>query len=275
MRAFLDLKPESFTWVILPVPYEQTTSFLKGTFHGPEALLAVSSQLETYDPLTHQDALVSLGIHTDLPVLWAGKLWEARERFIYWLNQGKRVVCLGGEHTLTPYLLSAYQKEKPAILHLDAHGDFRDHYDGLVWSHACAMRRVWEMGFSIHSLGLRAYCQEEAIFLKQKKIPYLHAWECHGKALEDFLQALPSPLHISLDADCLDPSIVPTVGTPEPGGLSFETVVHILRWVATHREVFSLDLVEILPMEKLDYGLVALNQLLRHFFCAWYAAHQG
>ncbi|MFA5111450.1 MAG: agmatinase, partial [Desulfobaccales bacterium] len=172
-----------------------------------------------------------------------------------WIAQGKLICALGGEHTITVALLQVLQTRFPdmTVVSLDAHADLRENYDGSKLSHACVMRRVYELGRPLTILGVRSYSQEEyqlmrvAPRFKLFKAPDLNTptgWEA---ALEH-LKGISGPVYLSLDLDVLDPSVMPAVGTPEPGGLTYRQVLTIMETLTQRGPVIGLDLVELAPI---------------------------
>lgn len=257
---------EQYTWVILPVPYEETTSFLKGTAQGPDAILRMSDQLEVYDPMLQAAGYADVGVHTDEGWNPDGQLLEIGKRIEFWLEKGKKVLSLGGEHTITLPIVKVYQKyfENMAVLHLDAHADLRDNYDGTHLSHACVVRRLLEH-VPVYSLGIRTYSSEEADYIRDNNFPILHSHEINEPGrLERFLHDLPDTLYLSLDVDVLDPSIVPTVGTPHPGGMNYEQITRIVDYLAENQKVIGADLVEARPVPGLEYGIYTIASLCHY-----------
>jgi agmatinase len=260
---FLDLRylpAKEAETIILPIPYEATTTYGAGTRNGPEAILAASCQVETWDEDANWDPSGAIRIATAAPILpeVAGPqamLDKIRRVVQPWVAQGKLICALGGEHTITVALLQAMQTKYPdfTVVALDAHGDLRESYDGSKLSHACVLRRAYELGRPLTILGTRSYSKEEADLLwvaprlKMFKARELHTpggWE----AAREHLQTIPGPVYLSIDADALDPGIMPAVGTPEPGGLSYEQVLTIIETLAKRGPLIGLDLVELAPI---------------------------
>lgn len=246
--------------VILPVPYDLTTSYLPGTRRGPQAILEASTHLELYDEEL-QGAIYKMGIHT-LPPLEPSAAGPEEtlarvEEAISWVLQHKKFpVMLGGEHSLSLAPARALLKKHRtfSVLQLDAHSDLRDSFQETKFNHACVARRMHELGLNIVQIGIRALSSEEAEFIKTA--PNLHV--CFDYALHrepskiaQILSKLQSPVYITLDLDVFDPALMPAVGTPEPGGLDWYTVLQILRGVAEAHEVLGFDLVELCPIPGL------------------------
>jgi len=260
---FLDLKflpVKEAEAVVLPIPYEATTTYGSGTRDAPEAILAASRQVELWDEEDGWDpsAAVRLATASPLSPEVAGPqamLDKIRKIVQPWVAQGKVVLALGGEHTITVALVQAVQTKYPdlQVVALDAHADLRDSYDGSKLSHACTLKRVYDLGRPLTILGVRSFSQEESQLLwvaprlKIFKARDLHTPEGWDKAMAH-LQGLTGPAYITIDADVFDPGFMPAVGTPEPGGLSYYHVLDILRTVAARGPIVGLDLVELAPI---------------------------
>jgi len=260
---FLDLKflpVKDAEAVILPVPYEATTTYGSGTRQAPEAILAASRQVELWDEEDGWDPSAAVRLATAPPILPEvsgpqAMLDKIRKNVQTWVGQGKVVLAIGGEHTITLALVQAVQTKYPdlQIVALDAHADLRDSYDGSKLSHACALKRVYDLGRPLTVLGVRSYSQEESQLVwvaprfKMFKARDLHSPEGWEKALEH-LQKISGPVYLTIDADVFDPGIVPGVGTPEPGGLSYYQVLTLIKTVTQRGPVVGLDLVELAPI---------------------------
>jgi N1-aminopropylagmatine ureohydrolase len=261
--TFLDLKyrpvKEAET-VILPIPYEATTTYGAGTREGPEAVLAASRQLENWDEELNLDVSAKVRIATAAPLSpeAAGPqamLDKIRRTVQPWIGEGKLIIALGGEHTISLALVQAAQTKYPDlhIVALDAHADFRERYAGSPLSHACTLRRLYELGRPLTLLGVRAFSEEESNFLfvaprfNKFSARTLHSPEGWTAALAH-LEKIPGPVYLTIDADVLDPGVMPGVGTPEPGGLSYYQVLDIIRTLTKRGPVVGLDLVELTPL---------------------------
>jgi agmatinase len=260
---FLDLKylpVQDAEAIVLPIPYEATVTYGGGAREGPEAILAASRQVELWDEENNWDPSQKIKLTTALPIApeAAGPqamLDKIRRVVQPWVSQGKLVLALGGEHTITVALVQAVQTKYPdvTVVALDAHADLRESYDGTKLSHACTLRRVYESGRPLTLLGTRSYSKEEADLLwvaprmKMFKAVELHTPEGWASALEH-LRQIPGPVYLSIDLDALDPGIMPAVGTPEPGGLTYRQVLTIISTLAGRGPVIGLDLVELAPI---------------------------
>lgn len=239
--------------VVLPIGFESTTTFATGTRGGPDALLVASRQIETYDPdldLDLADApihtyahvapdLSSPGAMTDRIRSVAGKL----------VADGKWVLGLGGEHSVTLGLVRAAAGKHGAlsVLHLDAHADLREVWDGTPYSHACVMRRIVEDGHRTVHVGLRSVSREELGFAQAQDLPIFWGRRCAGSDawIDEAVAALRGPVYLSVDVDGLDPAIIRTTGTPEPGGLGWWTTLRLIARLFERHKVVGADVVEL------------------------------
>jgi agmatinase len=250
--------------VILPVPYDLTTSYLAGTRRGPQAILEASTHLELYDEELQCEPY-RVGIYT-LPPLEPSaaspqETIQRVEEVITWiLEHDKFPVLLGGEHSLTLAPVRVLQKKfgNLSVLQLDAHADLRDSFQGTPFNHACVGRRMHELGLNIVQIGIRAISPEEVDFIRTaKNVHVCFDYELHcplapspsqGEVLEKALNKLESPVYVTLDLDVFDPALMPAVGTPEPGGLGWYTVLNILKYVGAKHTVLGCDVVELCPI---------------------------
>ncbi|MFA4944147.1 MAG: agmatinase [Lentisphaeria bacterium] len=247
--------PDQARFHVLPVPYEKTVSYGRGTAGGPNAILKASQQLEVFDG----EGMPALaGIHTLPPVECVGteevvlrRIYDAVHRI---LTHRALPVVLGGEHTVTYPTLAALLEFYPhgsfGVVQFDAHADLRDEYQGSKWSHACVMRRALELQLPIFQLGVRSLTAEEDELRRQEGIGHFDArhWAEHGLPERPLPAGFPPNLFISFDIDAFDPSLVPGTGTPEPGGFLWWDVVKLLRRVIAGRQVVGFDIVEVAPV---------------------------
>ena len=240
--------------VIIPAPYDGTTTFRAGTREGPRAVLAASRELEPFDEETCTEAYLR-GIATldELPVTVASPREMVRrveEAGTMVLGAGKLPVLLGGEHLLSLGMIRAVAAVHPdvTILHLDAHADLKEEYQESSYSNACIMRRAMEHA-PLVQVGIRSLTREEYDLIEERGIPCFFAYRLReDPGLWDrILPCLGPKVYISIDLDVLDPSIMPSVGTPEPGGPGWHEVVSLLKRVIAEREVVGFDVMELLP----------------------------
>jgi agmatinase len=268
-RNFLSLPPEfsgleSSEFVILPVPYEQTTTFKTGTREGPQAIINASQEVETFDEELRKEPYKA-GIHTleELETTRGGpeKMVERVCQITAELaDMNKKVVLLGGEHTISIGVVKALSKthEKLSVLQLDAHADLRDSYQESKYSHACTMRRIGEIAPFV-GVGIRNLSLEEQEFAEKKKIDLFFAKDLteNERWVDQALSKLSENVYLTMDLDFLDPSIMPSVGTPEPGGLLWNQSLDFLKKLAEGKNIVGFDCVELCPIA----GLVAPNFL--------------
>ncbi len=250
---------------LLPVPYEATTSYIEGTRRGPEAIIAASRHVELYDHELDAEPFRA-GIHTYAPVeLTAGgpeaAMAQLRGRYAEVCDRGHFVIALGGEHTITqaPALYWADRLgDDLGILQFDAHADLRDSFHGTPFSHACVMRRVVDRVRPV-GVGIRAIDAEERVLIDELGLTMIYGEELGREGWADrALEALPDNVYISFDVDFFDPAYVPSTGTPEPGGGTWEQAMTLLRRTFAEKNVVAADVVELAPIP----GLVAPDFLV-------------
>jgi agmatinase len=249
--------------VILPIPYEATTTFRKGCENGPQALLEASDQLEDYDDELEREICEEVGVYTHSyiadtrqsePISSETMLDVTREAVSQLIQDGKFVIALGGEHSITTGIVEAYRRaldEPFTVIQIDAHGDMRYEYEGSIYNHACVMRRVLEMGLPTLPVGIRSVCKEEADLIQAQSIPVIWAREIAKDTnwIESAIAAISTQrVFITIDVDGIDPSLMPGVGTPEPGGLSWYGLTAFLRRVFETHEVIGCDVMELAPV---------------------------
>jgi len=246
---------------VLPVPYDLTTTYQPGARFGPRALLTASLNVELFDEELRWDASRA-GIHTLTalePVASGpeGMMPLISQALAALFNAGKLPVMIGGDHSVTIGAFGALKQswEELSILQFDAHADLRDSYQGSPLSHACVMARAAE-SFECMQVGLRSWSEGEDEALRAAGDRVITAADVHRDpdgACDKLLSVLGDPVYVTFDLDCLDPSIMPATGTPEPGGLTWQVATHLLRAVAQERHVVGFDVVELSPIP----GLVA------------------
>ncbi|MFQ5963025.1 MAG: agmatinase [Candidatus Scalinduaceae bacterium] len=245
--------------VILGVPYDGTATFQPGARNGPSSILNVSPNLEHYDK--------ELGNIFEIGIFTAGILNiedvhvnpEEVIKRVYDVSKGyvsddKFLVTIGGEHTITQGVVRAYKHkyDKLSVLQLDAHHDLVEEYGGSRYSHACVAKRLIDIGCSITQFGIRVTSEEEHEYIKSHnldlKIFYAEDIYDNDKWHDEAIDSLGKNVYVSLDLDGLDPSIMPSTGTPVPGGLDWYTVLNFLRKVYERRNVVGFDVMELKPI---------------------------
>jgi len=252
--------------VVLPIPVDRTTSYVGGTRNGPHEILQASSHMELWDEEMQAD-IHGVGIFTlpemELPFGEMAPLIDEIERVAYEvIGRDKFLVTLGGEHSITPPLVSAASRKYPglSLLQIDAHADMRDAYMGTAHNHACAMRRSLEYA-TITQVGIRSLSTEEAEALPRLNSTVFYDFNMRQdpRWIDKVVESLGEHVYISIDVDGMDPAIMPATGTPEPGGLSWSEITTLLRRTAERRTVVAADVVELSPIP----GMVAPS-----FLCA-------
>ncbi len=254
--------------VLLPVPYDSTTSYRPGSRDAPAAIIEASRNMETYDEALDVDvADLSIGTLEPLMPRMAGPaaMGEAIETAVgHHLDAGRMVVTLGGEHSVTIGAARAYAARFPGLqfLHIDAHADLREEYEGTPENHACVARRLVDLG-PLVEVGIRSLSAPEMDFVRERNLPVFWAREILERGPEwvtPVVAALDpgAPLYVTLDVDVLDPSIMAATGTPEPGGLLYHHLTRLLQAVFTSRRVVGFDCVELMPIP----GMIAPDFLV-------------
>ena len=271
---------ESSGAVLIPVPYDSTTTFRGGTREGPAAIIQASGALEDYDLELDLD-VSRIGIHTAPflePHLGSPELMvqRVRQAVASYLRPDLVVGVLGGEHSISVGAVQAHLDQYPglSVLYLDAHADLRDEYLGTQWGHASGARRI-HAWCPLVLVGVRSICEEERDYLRLQPntsaFPAISAffWPVEDEAalIREIISRLSDPVYVSVDLDVFDPSVMAAVGTPEPGGMSWSQVTGLLRAVAESRRIVGFDVCELAPQEgpmactytaaKLVYKLIA------------------
>ena len=275
--TFLDTPPAdpaNARVVLIPVPYDATTSYRGGARHGPKAIITASRELEDYDLELDRD-VSTVGIHTAPEVAPDASGPEAMvarvERVVRSVAApGKLIGLLGGEHTIAVGSVRALRELYPdmSVLYLDAHADLRDEYMGTGWGHASVARRLYGVVPLVqvreHSLSAKEGC-----FICDNGLRVVYRPPDRSiidELSSHVLEPLTDDVYISIDLDVLDPSLMSAVGTPEPGGMRWEELTGLLRTVASERRIVGFDITELSPLEgpeacayiaaKLTYKLI-------------------
>ncbi|HKK43631.1 MAG TPA: agmatinase [Bacteroidales bacterium] len=240
--------------IILPVPYDETSTWLRGADKGPGAILDASVNLEFYDVETGTEAHLK-GIHTVDPVEekeTPEKLVDAvYGRIQTLLSDHKFPVIIGGNHTVTIGDMKAFadKYKNLTILQLDAHSDLRQEYEGSRYNHACTMARAREYA-PVVQVGIRSMSKEELPYADTGRIFYAHELHYDKSLYTKALETLTDDVYITIDLDVFDPSLIPSTGTPEPGGPDYYDLMHFLRDVMGNRNVVGFDVVELCPSKS-------------------------
>ena len=267
--------------VIVPVPLESTTTYRSGTRSAPEAIIRASGHMELYDEELGVSPY-SIGIHTLAELTPPSDPEEAarlvKETVNGVLNDGKFPCVLGGEHSVTVGCVQAMIEHYAdlSVLYFDAHADLRDDFSGTSFSHACVARRVAEI-CPVVQVGVRSLSEDEVALTNSSNVTTFFARELRGGLdVAAIVEKLSPNVYITLDMDVFDPSVVPGVGTPEPGGLDWFQINEILHAACENRNVCGFDLVELCPIPgsvvseytaaRLLYRLIGLVAQSRGWF---------
>lgn len=239
--------------VLVPVPYDGTSTWIKGADKGPEAIIRASANMEVYDIETDSQ-VYQQGIFTDAPVAGGASSPEqmveaVRGKVQGHLANGKFVVVVGGEHSVSIGAIQAHVHQFPGIsvLQLDAHSDLRQEYEGSRNNHACVMARAREM-CPIVQVGIRSMDISETKGLQRDRIFFAEDIHDSTAWIDQVVAKLAEQVYITIDLDVFDPSIMPSTGTPEPGGLRWYDVLALMRAVCSRKKVVGLDVVEMCPV---------------------------
>ena len=256
MDYFLDMPSqyalyENAKVVLLPVPYDGTSTFVKGADKGAQAIIDASDSIELYD-VEEDIEIYYQGIHTAEAVLENASpeqmVQAVYKRVKHYLEDGKLVGLLGGEHSVSCGAIEATAEKYPdlTVLQLDAHADLRDEYHGSPYNHACAMRRAQSVA-KVVQVGIRNVCVEEKPYIDEQNIFYAHQIRKSETWIQDVVNCLSPNVYLTIDLDCFDPSILPSTGTPLPGGLSWWNVLDLITAVNQSTNIVGFDIVELCP----------------------------
>lgn len=248
------LNYENAKVAVLPIPFDKTSSWIKGSNKGPKAIIEASMNMELYDLETNSE-VYKKGIFTSEEIL-CGSSEEmvtcVYDRVTELIKAGKFVVALGGEHTVSFPVIKAHNNiyDDISILQLDAHSDMRDVYLENKYSHACVMARVKEINDNIVALGMRSLDSSELDNIDKDNTFFARDIYNNQDWMREAVNKLKEKVYITIDLDVFDPSIMPSTGTPEPGGLKWYPVIRFLREVCRNRDLIGFDVVELCPTEN-------------------------
>ena len=256
MEHFLDMPAQYADYgrakfVLLPVPYDGTSTFIKGADKAPQAIIEASDSIELYD-IEEDTAIYTHGIHTAEPIL-ENSTPETMTEAVYqrvksYLKENKLVGVLGGEHSVSLGAVRAYTEQYPdlTVLQLDAHADLREEYQGSPYNHACVMRRVQEIA-KVVQVGIRNVCEEERQFIVPENIFYAHKIRRNDTWMQSAIDQMSENVYLTIDLDCFDPSVLPSTGTPLPGGMTWWQVLDFITMTNLQRNIVGFDIVELCP----------------------------
>lgn len=239
--------------VVIPVPYDGTSTYGKGADKGPEAIFQAAENMELYDIETNKEVYKN-GIFI-APELTGYSSPEAmvadvEQTVTKYINTGKFVTIIGGEHSVSIGSIRAFARQYTdlTVLQLDAHSDLRPEYEGSKCNHACAMHEA-SFTTNLVQVGIRSMDTVEIEFLKSENLFTSYDIRTNKYWKEDVINAIGDNVYITVDLDVFDPSIMPSTGTPEPGGLLWNETLDLLKMVFSNYNVIGCDIVELAPKE--------------------------
>ncbi len=283
---FLNLEPE-FTnpklaqTVILPVPYEGGASHGKGAANGPRAIIEVSRNIELYDEVYGKEIHTG-GIATLAPVDTSGDprtvMENIRAEAAKWMKNGKFLIGIGGDHSVTFGLFGGVQEAHPdiACIQIDARPDLRNIYANDPLSHVCVMSRIRELKAQTLHLGIRSMNAAEAQRIKNEKIETVRMQEFYQKKVDigRILATIGERVYLTIDLGCLDWSVIRSTGTLEPGGFTWREMLELLDMIFKDKNVVACDVMELAPKEndvnsafaaaRLVFKLIAMKHSIEH-----------
>ncbi len=248
--------PTTAKVTIIPAPLEYSVCYMKGTERGPQAILDASSQMELYDEELNC-CPIEIGVYTRPSLDYAGMdhataLQATGEAVQEVFERDQLPLTIGGEHSLSAPLIAAAHSYFPdlTVIHIDAHGDLRAEYENTSLSHASIERRVVDMGIPLTEIGIRSFSPEEAKFMKtQPNVAIVWGYQLAKGTATIPWERLSKHTYVTIDLDALDPSEMPAVGTPEPGGLSWYQLLDLFREICRRTTIVGIDVVELCPMD--------------------------
>ena len=274
--TFLDVRPDEVALedarvVLVPAPYDSTTSYRGGARDGPAAIVTASRQLEDYDLELDRD-VSEVGIYTAPAIApdvsGPRAMIDVVEEVVTRLAApGRLVGLLGGEHSITVGAVTALARSHPdvSVLYLDAHADLRDEYMGSPWGHASVARRLLEV-CPVVEVGVRSLSLDERDFIRENEVPVVFWPPDNGGAeglAKRVIDSLTPTVYVSVDLDVLDPSVMPSVGNPEPGGMGWRELTGLLGAVAAERRIVGFDVTELSPGEGPEAGAFTAARLVQ------------
>lgn len=257
------------------IPYDGTSTWGKGADHGFEAFLEAAENMELYDIETDSE-VYRKGIHipgaidekSSPEAVYHAVLKKTTEL----LKSDKYLTFFGGEHSISIGIIEAFRKTYPdlSVLQLDAHADLREEYLGSPYNHACAMHAA-SKDTNLVQVGIRSMDKSEKVFLNPDQCFFAHEIHEDSTWMERSIEKMAEQVYLTIDLDVLDPSIMPSTGTPEPGGMDWYTLLNYLKKVFLEKNVLGFDIVEFSPIDGLKAPgfLVAklYYKLLSYKFC--------
>lgn len=251
--------------VMIPVPYDGTSTFMKGADKGPQALIEASVSLEWYDIETGTEVYKE-GIHITEPVTESTSP-EAMVEAVFaetkkYLETGKFVTVVGGEHSVSIGTIRAFAEkyDNLTVLHLDAHSDLRQEYEGSACNHACAMAKA-QNTTNLIQVGIRSMDIGELEYMNKENVFFAHEIQTNPHWMEQAIEKMTDNVFITIDLDVFDPSVIPSTGTPQPGGLLWYEVMSFFKKVSGQKNIVGFDIMELCPNEHAKASDVAAAKL--------------
>ena len=269
-----DSNPESAGAIIIPVPFEQTSSFGQGSDAGPAAIIRASHEVELFDAVPGFETFTKLGGIATMEPLQCdtiiGLCAELEREAGFWMNRNRFVVTIGGEHTSIVGSVRAAARcfDDLTILQLDAHSDLRQEYQDNPWSHACAVRRILDFHSSLVQVAIRSQTRDEREFSESAGLPVFFAHRIHADESDRIdwpgavIEHCKQNVYLTFDCDSFDPSVIPSTGTPEPGGLSWYQVDSLLERLTRERRLVGFDVSELAPVDGLHHPQFTIAKLI-------------
>ncbi len=246
--------PENAGIVIIPVAYDGTSTWIKGADKGPTAIIEASANMELYDIETDSE-VYRKGIYTENTItreITTTEMINAVNGTVqYYLVKNKFTVVIGGEHSVSIGSIKAHSEHYAnlTVLQLDAHADIREEYNGSIYNHACVMARIKE-SCPIVQVGIRSMDSTEKESMDKTHTFFAKDIYNNTDWIKKVISKISDNVYITIDLDVFDPSIMPSTGTPEPGGLLWYDVLALLKAVSNKKNVVGFDVVELCPDDR-------------------------
>ena len=271
-------KLEKAKIVLIPVPYDGTSTWLKGADKGPEAFLDASANMELYDIETDSEVynqgvyLADAVTENSSPEAMVDAVHQATKKYI---KKNKFVTIFGGEHSISIGTIRAFNEMFPSltVLQLDAHADLRKEYEGTACNHACALYEA-SQNTNLIQVGIRSMDAIEKTVMDTEKTYFAHEMAMDDTWMDSAIDQMTDNVFITIDLDAFDPSIMPSTGTPEPGGLLWYETLEFLKQVFEEKNVVGFDIVELCP-NKVDKSSDFLAAKLYYKMLSYKFLNQG
>ena len=239
--------------VLIPVPYDGTSTWQKGADKGPAAFLEASENMELYDIETQTEVykqgifIADAIIESQSPETMVNEVHKMTKKYI---KRNKFVTAFGGEHSISIGTIRAFNEcfDNLTVLQIDAHADLRKDYEGSKFNHACALYEASQTT-NLIQVGIRSMDVMETTVMDTEKTYFAHEMAADDAWTDSAIDQMTENVYITLDLDALDPSIMPSTGTPEPGGLFWYELLEFLKTVFEDKNVVGFDIVELCPNE--------------------------